>query len=279
MSCARSSHLRGSKLRWLGAVVLTVCITAPLGRMALADADARAAQKLIAGPGRAIVRFSFVIEFDRGTGTERVDGEVSAVLVGKDGLLLVPDALISPEAPPGVRSDSTNTQALRVRIEGRDFDARLVVRDPELGLAWLRVIKPPEDLPYVDLDRRGEAEPGHQYWALARSSRDLGEALLIARGQIVGRTTTPTAMLLASGPFDLAFDSRGRVLGFVVRIRFRNADVQNAMRFGGLVPQGLIDAKRLQQATQQALQQEASAKKITPRAQERNRKRATDKHR
>ncbi|MBD8526856.1 hypothetical protein [Pseudomarimonas arenosa] len=213
--------------------------------------------------GEAIVRFSFVFEVDRNGNVERLDGEVSAALIGPRGLLLVPDALVSPQTQLRQMSGMSaamnfrvQSQAFRARVAGQDYDAVLIARDPELGLAWLRLQDAGPRMPYIDLERQASAEPGNFYLSPARVSSDFGETLQVGWGSVLGSTDTPSQALLVAGPFDLAFNQKAQVIGFVPRDFSGNADTRNAQRYGGMVPQRLIDARRLRQATSQALQQE-----------------------
>ena len=241
----------------------TLLLAASPLRAADAPFSPASVNKLQQRVGPAIVRFSFVFEIDRGGNIERLDGEVSAALVGPGGLLLVPDALVSPQsqlrAAPGSpmpMNFRVQSQAFRARVDGEDYDASLIARDPELGLAWMRLKKAGDDLPFVDLSRRANGQSGTFYLSPARASSDLGEVLQVGWGSVLGETDTPSHALLVAGPFDLAFNQRAEVLGYVPRDFSPNADVRNAQRYGGMVPQRLIDAKRLQQATEQALRQE-----------------------
>lgn len=252
-----------SYVDWTRRLLLVVMLAAAgvtcAGEMPFSPAAVKRLEQQV---GDAIVRFSFVFEIDRGGNVERLDGEVSAVLIGPSGLLLVPDALVSPQSQlrqmPNVSMNfRVQSQAFRARVDGRDYDAVLVARDSELGLAWLRLMDVDRTLPYVDLSRQAESEPGNFYLSPARVSSDFGQVLQVGWGSILGRTDTPSQALLVAGPFDLAFNRKAEVIGYVPRDFSGNADARNAQRYGGMVPQRLIDARRLQQATEQALRQEA----------------------
>lgn len=254
-----------TNLRCLLSAVLFLAIGTSAQQAAANEApfSPSAVKRLEQRVGDAIVRFSFVFEIDRNGNVERLDGEVSAALVGPGGLLLVPDALVSPQSQlrqaPNVGMSMAfrvQSQAFRVRVADRDYDAKLIARDPELGLAWLRLVGAEADLPHIDLNRQAVSEPGRFYLSPARVSSDFGEVLMVAWGSVLGQTETPSHAMLVAGPFDLAFNQRAEVIGFVPRDFGGSADVRNAQRYGGVVPQRMIDAQRLQQATQQALRQE-----------------------
>ena len=213
---------------------------------------------LIARHGAAIVRLKFVISFEVGGQDNRQEGEASAVIVSPEGLVLVADGLLNPKpsfsgaVPAGMVLPEPTVDELRVRLAGSDRELRAVqlTRDPDLGLAWLRIVTPPEGLAWVDLASHVEPRVGQAYYGVAQVSEDYGSATVAAHGYVLGETDTPTRSFLVSGPLDLAFDHEGRPMGFVTR--FRTRDVRYYAQFGGMLPQQMISAKRVARATMRA---------------------------
>ena len=247
--------LRAAKLALLA--LLLVPSTAAFAAGA-PDAAGEPYARLIAQHGGAVVRLKFVISFEVGGNDNRQEGEASAVVVSPEGLVLVADALLNPKPsfsgslPAGMVLPEPTVDELRVRLADSDQELRAVqvTRDPDLGLAWLRIVSPPAGLDWVDLANHVEPRIGDAYYGVARVSEDYGSATVATHGYVLGETDTPTRGFLVTGPLDLAFDREGRPMGFVTRLRTR--DVRYYAQFGGLLPQQMIAAKRVARATVRA---------------------------
>lgn len=199
----------------------------PLAGSAQQVEDYRAvSQALSTEHGAAVVAVKFVMSLAASGKEERIEDTTQALLVSKDGLLLVPDRAVSldlgalmPSGPgPGATAPVAKSNEFRVRLAGGDdwLPADLVTRDSQLGIAWLRMRNPPAaGLAFVNLDDGLRAEPGMVFFTLMRTSDDWGGVTVFRPGLVLGQTQTPRQLLLVDGVPGIAFTADGHPLGYV----------------------------------------------------------------
>lgn len=212
--------------------------------------------RLIAQHGDAVVRLKFVSRFRMGDNEQKQPGQAVALAVSADGLLVVSDQVVSPQIPrmTGANTPEFEVNAAEFKVRpgsgDEEIPARLVTRDSDIGLAWFKLERVPESFAYVDLGASAELKPGSVYFSVTRSAETFGAVPIVAHGVVVGETESPVPALLALGPMDAAFDEHGKFVGFVVR-NF-NLDGVIGLYTSGVIPQPMIRAARVAQATAQA---------------------------
>jgi hypothetical protein len=170
----------------------------------------------------AVVTVKFVMSVTASGKEDRIEDRTQALLVSKDGLLLVPDRSVSVDfrqfmgAAQGSAPVAKSSE-FRVRLAGSEdwLPADLVTRDTQLGLAWLRLRTPPAGLSFVNLDDGMKAEPGMTFFSLQRTSDDWGGVPVFRPGFIMGETRTPKTLLLVDGVPGMAFAANGQPIGYV----------------------------------------------------------------
>lgn len=182
---------------------------------------------LVAQRAAAIVTVKYVMAVTNTGNERRIEDSAQGVMVGADGLLLLPERAVSFDFGAMGGGDASGAGApgsmvakssdFRVRLEGSDDwqPADLVTRDGELGLAWLRLRKAPAGLAFVDLSKNVRGEPGMEFYTLLRAGDDWGGVPLFRPGLVLGETQTPKYGLLVDGVPGLAFDANGAPMGFV----------------------------------------------------------------
>jgi hypothetical protein len=172
----------------------------------------------------AVVTIKFVMSVNSSGKEERIEDRTQGLVVGSDGLLLIPDRAVSVDfgdMMPGGSNDGSapvaKSSEFRVRLPGSDdwLPADLVTRDSQLGLAWLRLRAPPAKLGFVDLNDGVRAEPGMVFFSLMRTSDEWGGVPVFRPGRVMGETRTPKTMLLVDGVPGLAFSADGHPMGYV----------------------------------------------------------------
>ena len=172
----------------------------------------------------AVVTIKFVMSVNASGKEERIEDRTQGLVVGGDGLLLIPDRAVSVDfgdMMPGGGNDGSapvaKSSEFRVRLPGNDdwLPADLVTRDSQLGLAWLRLRAPPAKLGFVDLNDGVRAEPGMVFFSLMRTSDEWGGVPVFRPGRVMGETRTPKTMLLVDGVPGLAFSADGHPMGYV----------------------------------------------------------------
>jgi hypothetical protein len=218
----------------------------------------QAVREVTEASAASVVEVRFVQTSEFGGQTRRQDSVVLGLVVGRDGLVLVPERQLQPEFrvfdPEATGGDGTALIRLaasdfRVFVGGRaePLGARYLTRDPDRGLAWL-VLEGGSAPPGVDLDRRCELSPGQHYLGLWRLPARQGGAPVTAPGFVGGRTSAPFPALTVAGPVGPAFALDGRFCGYVVTV---DVDPQGA---GGRAWQEnlLVDVETLARLTTRA---------------------------
>lgn len=217
-------------MRISGAFLLAVAVAVAEARSEPASGqDFPAAVAAVSGTHAAsVVEVRFVQTSEFGGQTRRQDSVVLGLVVGREGLVIVPERELQPEFrffdPASTEGDGTTVIRLsasdfRVFVAGRSepLGARYVSRDADRGLAWLQIEG--ESRPAgVDLAQPCELEPGDRFIGLWRLPARQGGAPTTAPGFVGGRTAAPFPALTISGPVGPAFALDGRFCGVVVTI-------------------------------------------------------------
>ncbi len=188
----------------------------------------RAVASVTAKAAAAVVEVRFVQTSEFGGQTRRQDSVVLGLVVGEDGLVLVPERQLQPEFrvfdPEATGGDGTSLLRLaasdfRVFVAGRaePLSARYLSRDGDRGLAWLQ-LDGDGSPPGVDLARPCELRPGQRFVGLWRLPARQGGAPTTAPGFVGGQTSAPFPSLSVSGPIGPAFALDGRFCGYVVTV-------------------------------------------------------------
>jgi hypothetical protein len=181
-------------------------------------------RSLTAKHGGSVVTVKFVMSVTASGKEERIEDRTQALLVSADGLLLVPDRAVTMDFRQLMGSSAGQGSApvaksseFRVRLAGSEdwLPADLVTRDTQIGLAWLRLRKPPAGLSFVNLDEGVAAEPGMTFFSLLRTSDEWGGVPVFRSGFIMGETRTPKTLLLVEGVPGMAFSADGAPIGYV----------------------------------------------------------------
>ncbi|KFN44673.1 hypothetical protein [Arenimonas oryziterrae] len=206
-------------------VLLALSVLSPLRVSAAEVEDYRQIYKdLTARHAQSVVTVKFVMSVNSSGKEERIEDRTQALLVGANGLLLVPDRAVSMDfgafMPSGGGQGAApvaKSSDFRVRLPGSDdwLPADLVTRDSQLGLAWLRLRQPPAGLSFVNLSDGIRAEPGMVFFSLLRTSDEWGGVPVFRPGFVMGETRTPKTVLLVDGVPGMAFSADGHPMGYV----------------------------------------------------------------
>jgi S1-C subfamily serine protease len=235
VGCAVVVLLAGS-LAWLPAPAWALL---PRGTQAQA---ARAAdfQKLLADKTPAIVTIKFVLKTEARWGDSDEEREATGVIIEPDGLVLCSKTTLGDYGSyyGGSRAIPTDIKVL-IGDDTEGIDAKLIARDSELDLTWLRIEAADKDqkFPYVDLRQSARPSIGERFYCVSRMGKYFGHVGIVSEGRIGGLTRKPRRLYVPSnGQGDLGlpvYDADGKVIGVPIRQRPEREELEGAGSFYG----------------------------------------------
>jgi hypothetical protein len=231
-------------MRLPAAVLVTSFALLPLTAPALAAApliqpqsDTAAITALAKRADGALVTVKHILKVEGGgeMGAEEEESELTAVMIEPTGLVLCANSVLlgqaglmarfQPEA--GISVTPTDVKVL-IGDDTEGVKARVLSRDTDLDLAWLQIDEP-STTPYtfVDLHNAAAGDLGQPVLTAARLGKFFDRTLVLEEGHVLGKTTKPRDLFIASGistqpgsPSNRAgmpvFATDGKVLGIAV---------------------------------------------------------------
>jgi hypothetical protein len=121
---------------------------------------------------------------------------------------------------PGVSATPSEIKVL-IGDDTQGLDARLIARDSELDLCWLRIKEPKErKFACVELARAASPKLGERLYTLTRLGKYFDRALVVRETRLGGLARKPRNLLVPSpslGDLGLpVFSERGEIVGLTV---------------------------------------------------------------
>ncbi len=206
--------------------VLTLC-----GATALAQ-NANPYEKLVTQHASAMVNIKFILKAE---GQEQEE-ETPGVMIEKDGLVLSSNVAFGGLAAmfggPAVQPADIK---ILIGEDTQGVEAKLIARDSELGLAWLRIDKPDANgYAFVDFSKGAPARTGDAIMALSQLGKFFDRASLVTEGRVACTTKKPRTLFipsltLAGTDFGVpAFDSEARPVGVFTIVLPEKEEIQSA---------------------------------------------------
>lgn len=223
-------------------VVLIAAITVPVLTAAQIPEERAAARNLAATRGPAVVMVLATVKTPpSGRGAARdVPIQTNATVIEPNGLAVMPLSAIdagSLMAGRGGPAGPAETADLRMRTaDGRELPARVVLRDPDLDLVFIRPVDPPA-APMTAADGpAGTPSLMDLVVVLQRTSESSGWTTWASFAyvqMVIDRPrpyyVVPTATLYGGGLGSPVFDPSGRFLGIMARIGGARTNPQPAV--------------------------------------------------
>ena len=186
---------------------------------------------IVADRSPAMANIKFVLSVEFGGQSQEIEGEAMALMIDSKGLMVMSGSEI------GSRRGMTATpKGIKVLI-GDDTEgvpAKLIGRDSELDLAWLRIEKP-SDKGYssIDLSKGATAKTGDTLVGLDRMGKYFDHAPVAMTTTVGGVTKKPRTLYIPSGGLVLGvglpfFTVGGEFVGMSV-VQMPNADSEDDM--------------------------------------------------
>jgi hypothetical protein len=218
----------------------------------------------------AMATVKFVVSFDAGGQSQEIEGEAMALMIDPKGLLVMSGVEIGQR-----RGMSATPKEIKVLL-GEDTEgvaAKLIGRDSELDLAWLRIEKP-ADKGYSAIDPAKSAKPvvGETVVGVDKMSKYFDHASVAFPMVVGGVTKKPRELFIPATQLSWVglpfFNASGAFVGMSV-IQMPNADSEDGMRSRNgerLTPfdRGfkILPASEIAAATARAVEAEKSGKGV-----------------
>jgi S1-C subfamily serine protease len=271
------------RMKMLTVPVLLACLasSAMLAAPAVAsDKQADAIKMLSTEKAPALVTVKFILKGEDEQGGDSEE-EATGAMIDGSGLVLISSFSLgnNPFASMMGRSSPTPTEIkVLVGDDTQGVDAKLIARDSELHLSWIRIDKAP-DKPYTAIDMGANAAVGvgDEVFGVDRMSKFFDRAVTVTPFRISGKTTKPReAMLNATmqGGMGLpVYNIDGKVVGVNTMI-LPNKDEMEGMAGGGMAGMrnmmagAIVPAKDIVEATKTALENAAKEPAATEEKKE-----------
>lgn len=246
------------RVRRIGGVIM-IALTA--GHTAV-RADARAEyENLLKNKVSALVTVKFVMKVQGQFGDSETESEITAVLIDPKGLVLCSSMQLGGARWLQMSGTTATPTDMKVLIgdDTEGLDAKLVSRDSELDLAWVKIDDPGDDpLPFLDLAKAGKPTPGQRLLCMRRLGKFFDRVAVVAEGPLAGKTDKPRELLIPGAGLEVesglpVFMPDGRVVGVVVFQMPDPEDLESARPARGDWGQMILPAAAVAKATERAM--------------------------
>lgn len=174
-----------------------------------ADPAVATYERLIESRSAPVVAIKFVLKMEyAGFGDGEREQELSGLMIDPSGLVLVSNtqfggflSMIQQFSGGSNLHASMKPEKIRVLV-GDDtvgVDAKLIARDTELDLAWVKIDKAP-DKPYqaVSFEKSVGASPGELLYTVSRADKFFDRAPVVGELRVAGVARKPRTLILPS---------------------------------------------------------------------------------
>lgn len=197
---------------------------------AFADAIGDTARGIVTKNKGTVVQFNVVVKIG-GSGEERnIKREVKGVVIDATGLIVTTNWAIDPtsvlanmgggEAMSKITSKVVSVQILTP--EGDEIPAKVVLRDTDRNLAFLRPLTPPAaPMPFINLKSAGKAQIGDAIYIFGRMGKSGNRGAEVSYTRISGIVERPRLQYVLQSLSDgndfgaMAFNEQGEPLGLL----------------------------------------------------------------
>lgn len=237
--------------------ICALLASAVVPALAWADDAGDKAREIFNAHKAAVVTVELVIKEKMsmsGDSSNEMESKITATgtVISPEGLTVVsltstePSSLIEKMMPGGtddmqVSSEVTDTKL--IFAEGKELPANILLRDPDLDLAYLRPkTKPEEALPFVDLAQPSQPQILQELLIIDRAGKVANREYFAGLSRVASVVQKPRLFYLCdatAGGFSMglgapAFDLEGKVVGVFVLRAIASSDQGGGM-MGGMM--------------------------------------------
>lgn len=243
-------------------------------------ASPQAVQKILNEKAPPLVTIKYVLKGDEGGMGMFGDGgdremEVTGVMIEPSGLVLVSNTEMGgmmarfARMMQGMGGSPPKPTDIKVLVgdDTQGVEAKLIARDSELDLAWVRIDKAPEK-PYAHLDLTGSAAPkvGDYLYSVGRMGKFFDRAPVIHEFRLVGIAKKPRDLYIGGGAgMGLpVYNAAGDVVGITSLILPSDEELEGAEEgmfgaMGDMAGGMIIPTAEVVKATKSAIENAAKA--------------------
>lgn len=198
-----------------------------LSLTARADAPAQMIRALTARHGGAVVTLSLVVKLSSGGYEDQSEMEAVGTLLDASGLVVTTNSAVDPMAAYADDSDGATAMTSRVvgvkilTAAGMELPAKVVLRDKDLNLAFVRPLKKPAiKLTGVNFAAATRAQIGDPVFLLGRQGKTGSRSLEARCERVVSVLEKPRRFYVLQGANaasegNVAFNESGQPLGLL----------------------------------------------------------------
>ncbi|HOL24707.1 MAG: serine protease [Phycisphaerae bacterium] len=221
---SRFSVLSSQFLVCIAALVAILCAGA---RVSAAEAPSYDPERFMAEKSPALVTIKFNLRSSAGEDNEQSETEITGVVIDPQGLVLCSNVQLTGLAAAfsgvGFQGSAVPTN-IRVLVgeDPQGLKAKLLARDTELDLAWIRLTeKPPAPLASIDLAKAAKPRIGQRVVSLRRMGKYFDRVPVIREVQVSARTRKPRELYILGGSINTdfglpVFTTSGEVIGIMI---------------------------------------------------------------
>ncbi len=177
-------------------------------------------QHLLESRSDALVTVKFVLK----RGDAEREMEIMGILIDAKGVVLCSSLQLGTSPLMQMTGSTATPTDVKVLI-GDDTDgleAKLVSRDSELDLAWIRIKEPGDrKFAFVDFTESAHPKTGERLLSLGRMSKYYDRAVVVTEGRMSGVTRKPREMYIPGAalegePGRPVFSAGGNLIGIVI---------------------------------------------------------------
>jgi hypothetical protein len=268
-SCARARQPSRRRATSLGTVLLLLGLglqPAPELRAQAHPREQADFRQLLADKTAPIVTLKFVLKIRSNWGETEAESEATAVIVEPDGLVLCSKTELGGFGGHfgGTRTSMPTDIKVLIGDDTEGLDARLLARDSELDLIWLRIEELGDrKLPYVNLAEHAVPEIGDHLYSVTRMGKYFDRIAVVREGRVGGITAKPRRLYVPSGGGGSlglpVYNAAGALIGFPIRLRPEREELEgapDAYSAWGLILPAQDVAKATQRAKEAELDEE-----------------------